>query len=77
MTSPERSEHEVAMDRQVLHEVGQVVRALEANGPQTEEELAMLVGAPYWEKNRFHRALTRLLSDGIVARDARGLIWTA
>ncbi len=76
MTTPERTDPMAAMDRQVLHEVGQVVRALEANGPQTEEELALLVGAPYWEKNRFHRALTRLLSDGMVQRDPRGLLWT-
>ena len=74
MTSPEWSRTEVAMDRHVLHEVGQVIRALEANGPRTEEELAVLVGAPYWERDRFRRALSYMMGDGLVERDRRGLI---
>ena len=74
MTSPKGSRTEVAMDRHVLHEVGQVIRALEANGPRTEEELAVLVGAPYWERDRFRRALSYMLGDGLVHRDQRGLI---
>lgn len=61
-------------DRQILHEVGQVVRALEANGSCTEEELGVLVGAPYWERNRFHRALEFMKSDGLVAQDDAGVI---
>ncbi|MGZ5415983.1 MAG: hypothetical protein ACXWDI_02290 [Nocardioides sp.] len=74
MTSPKGSRTEGAMDRHVLHEVGQVIRALEANGPRTEEELAVLVGAPYWERDRFRRALSYMLGDGLVQRDQRGLI---
>ena len=74
MTSPDRFRTEVVMDRHVLHEVGQVIRALEANGPRTEEELAVLVGAPYWERDRFRRALSYMLDDGLVQRDQRGLI---
>src|SRR5512134_3163381 len=39
------------IDRQILHEVGQVIRALEANGPCTEEEhllaQAVLAVAPF------------------------------
>ena len=77
MTSPDGSRAEVVMDRHVLHEVGQVMRALEANGPRTEEELAMLVGAPYWERNRFQRALSLMLGDGLVQRDSAGVISTA
>ena len=73
MTTADESRAAVAMDRHVLHEVGQVMRALEANGPRTEEELAVLVGAPYWERNRFQRALSFMLGDGLVRRD-RGLI---
>lgn len=76
MTSPEGSRAAVVMDRHVLHEVGQVMRALEANGPQTAEELALLVGAPYWERNRFQRALSLMLGDGLVERDGTGLIRT-
>jgi hypothetical protein len=74
MTSPEGTRTEAVMDRHVLHEVGQVIRALEANGPRTEEELAVLVGAPYWERDRFRRALSFMLGDGLVERDRRGLI---
>ena len=77
MTSPEESRADIVMDRHVLHEVGQVMRALEANGPRTEEELALLVGAPYWERNRFQRALSLMLGDGLVERDRGGLIRTA
>jgi hypothetical protein len=62
------------MDRQVLHEVGQVVRALEANGPRTEEELAVLVGAPYWERHRFRAALDYASDCGMVHRASGGLI---
>lgn len=61
-------------DRLAMNEAGQVVRALEANGPKTEEELAVLVGAPYWERNRFHRALVNLLATGVLQRDGSGVI---
>jgi hypothetical protein len=77
MRSPDGSRTDVVMDRHVLHEVGQVMRALEANGPRTEEELAVLVGAPYWERNRFRRALSLMLGDGLVERDRGGLIRAA
>lgn len=62
------------LDRHVLHEVGQVVRALEANGPRTEEELAVLVGAPYWERNRFRTALDFARSSGVVHQLTNGLL---
>ena len=76
MTSSEGPAAEIAMDRHVLHEVGQVMRALEANGPRTEEELGLLVGAPYWERNRFQRALSLMLGDGLLERASNGLIRT-
>ncbi len=63
-----------SLDRRILHEVGQVVRALEANGPCTEEELAVLLGAPYWEHNRYHRVLTFMRSDGLLAQDEAGVL---
>lgn len=62
------------MDRHVLHEVGQLMRALEANGAVTEEELALLVGAPYWEKLRFRGAVDFMLRQGLVRRDREGLL---
>jgi len=64
----------VRMDRHVLHEVGQVMRALEANGPRTEEELAVLVGAAYWERNRFRAALDFARDQGMVLQNASGLL---
>ena len=64
----------IRMDRHVLHEVGQVMRALEANGPRTEEELAVLVGAAYWERNRFRAALDFARDNGMVRRHANGLL---
>lgn len=64
----------VRMDRHVLHEVGQVMRALEANGPRTEEELAVLVGAAYWERNRFRAALDFARDQGLVLQNASGLL---
>jgi uncharacterized protein YcaQ len=76
MSAPEGSRAGAVMDRHVLHEVGQVMRALEANGPMTAEELALLVGAPYWERNRFQRALSLMLDDGLLERDSAGLIRT-
>lgn len=62
------------LDRQILREVGQVVRALEANGRCTEEELAVLVGAPYWERNRYHRVLEFMKSDGLISQDDAGVL---
>ena len=59
-------------DRHTFHEMGAIVRALEANGPQPPEELATLVGAPYWEHDRFERALTLVLNDGLAHRTADG-----
>jgi hypothetical protein len=74
MTNPDTAAATMVMDRQVLHEVGQVMRALEANGPRTEEELALMVGAPYWERNRFRAALDFARSSGMVQQDPRGLL---
>jgi hypothetical protein len=64
----------VRRDRHTFHEMGQIVRALEANGPQPPERLAELVGAPYWEHQRFERALALCVSDGLAHRTADGLL---
>jgi hypothetical protein len=69
---PPKPSTEGRRDRQVFHEMGQLVRALEANGPQQPEQLAHLVGADYWEKGRFERALSLAVSDGLIVRTADG-----
>jgi hypothetical protein len=46
--------------------MGQIVRALEASGPQRLGDLAALVGAAYWETGRFDRALVFAAADGLV-----------
>ncbi len=61
-------------DRQAFHEMGQIVRALEANGPSTVEELQEYVGATYWEQNRFQQALDLAVTDGLVSRMADGTL---
>jgi hypothetical protein len=74
MSSPMEPDAPAGLDRHLLREVGQVVRALEANGRCTEEELAVLVGAPYWERNRYHRVLEFMKSDGLVTQDETGVL---
>lgn len=69
---PPKASTEGPRDRQVFHEMGQLVRALEALGPGTPEELADRVGAAYWEAGRFDRALAFLLADGLAVRTADG-----
>jgi hypothetical protein len=69
---PPKASTEGPRDRQVFHEMGQIVRALEATGPQPEEELRRIVGADYWEGRRFDRALALATSDGLVLRTGDG-----
>jgi hypothetical protein len=69
---PPKPSTEGRRDRQVFHEMGQLVRALEQNDAQQPEELARLVGAAYWDKGRFERALSLALSDGLIVRTADG-----
>jgi len=71
---PPKPSTEGPRDRQVFHEMGQIVRAIEANGPQTQESLHDLVGAAYWEGHRFDRALALAAADGLVTRDPEGLL---
>jgi hypothetical protein len=63
---PPKASTESPRDRQVFHEMGQIVRALEAQGPQRMDDLALLVGAPYWESGRFERALALAVADGLI-----------
>ena len=72
---PPKASTEGHRDRQVFHEMGQLVRALEATGPSTPDELAEKVGASYWEKDRFDRALAFSVADGLVTRGSDGRLY--
>ncbi|QIX27129.1 hypothetical protein ncot_11370 [Nocardioides sp. JQ2195] len=74
---PPKPTTEGSRDRGVAHEERQIVKALRANGPQSPDELAALVGAPYWEKGRFERALSFALADGFVHRTSEGSLATS
>lgn len=63
---PPKPSTEGRRDRQVFHEMGQIVRALEAHGPTAPEDLREVVGGRWWEENRFERALALAASDGLV-----------
>jgi hypothetical protein len=67
---PPKASTESPRDRQVFHEMGQIVRALEARGPQRLDDLAQLVGAPFWESGRFERAMAFAAADGLVVEGA-------
>jgi hypothetical protein len=69
---PPKASTEGRRDRHVFHEMGQIVRALEANGPQTPEALEQLLGASYWESGRFDRALAFAVADGLAHRTDDG-----
>jgi hypothetical protein len=74
---PPKASTEGRRDRQVFHEMGQIVRALEAEGPQRPEDLARIVGATYWEKERFDRALALAVADGLIHRTGEGRLAAA
>ena len=69
---PPKASTEGRRDRQVFHEMGQILRALEESGPCEPDELATLVGGRYWEAGRYDRALAFAIADGLVVRDADG-----
>jgi hypothetical protein len=69
---PPKPTTEGKRDRQVFHEMGQIVRALEAEGPLTPEGLRHVVGATYWERDRFDRALAFAVQDGLVYQTSEG-----
>jgi hypothetical protein len=71
---PPKPSTEGRRDRQVFHEMGQIVRALETEGPQRPDDLARLVGAAYWEAHRYDRALAFAVSDGLVHRTRDGAL---
>jgi hypothetical protein len=71
---PPKPSTEGPRDRQVNHEIGQLIRALKDQGPQQPQDLASLVGSDYWEPHRFDRALALAVSDGLVTRQGDGRV---
>jgi hypothetical protein len=71
---PPKPSTEGRRDRQVFHEMGQIVRAVEAEGPLTPEHLRQVLGASYWERDRFERALAFAVTDGLVYLTSEGLL---
>lgn len=69
---PPKPTTESPRDRQVSHEMGQIARALRAEGPQTPDALEHLTGARFWEDGRFDRALDLAVADGLVVRTSDG-----
>ena len=69
---PPKPSTEGRRDRQVFHEMGQIVRALEQEGPMDKEDLERSVGARFWEAGRFDRAVSLAVADGLVVRTAEG-----
>jgi hypothetical protein len=47
-------------------QVRQIVRALMAEGELSRDDLARLVGAPYWKPGHFDRALQTAIAEGLV-----------
>ena len=74
---PPKPSTEGPRDRQVTHELGQIVRALRVKGPMRAEDLAVEVGAPYWEPGRWERALQFLVADGLGYSTGDGRIATS
>jgi len=71
---PPKASTEGPRDRQVVHEITQLIRALKENGPQHPTELADLVGARYWDEGRFDRAVALASADGYLVRSDDGRV---
>jgi len=73
---PPKATSQSPRDRQVNHEITQMVRALNAHGTQDVESLRGLIGADFWDADRFDRALALAIADGLVVRDSDGRLQT-
>jgi hypothetical protein len=73
---PPKATSESPRDRQVNHEISQIVRALNTQGAQQHTELRALVGGDFWDTDRFDRALALAVADGLVVRDSEGRLQT-
>ena len=69
---PPKASTEGPRDRHVHYEIGQIVRALQHQGPQAPDELADKLGSAYWEPGRFDRAVALAVSDGLLTRQGDG-----
>jgi hypothetical protein len=69
---PPKPSTEGPRDRHVNYEIGQILRAVKAQGPQQPTDLAALVGSDYWEPGRFDKALALAVSDGLLTRQGDG-----
>ena len=67
---PPKASTEGPRDRHVHHEMGQIVRALEANGPQQPEDLAGSSVRSTGSRAASTGALALAVSDGLVTRRA-------
>jgi len=73
---PPKATSESPRDRQVNHEISQIVRALKSRGAQDVDSLRDLVGAEFWDQDRFDRALALSVADGLVVRTSDGRLQT-
>ena len=72
---PPKPSTEGRRDRQVFHEMGQIVRAVEARAARaSRRSWPPSVGATYWEQGRFDRALALAVADGLVVRGEGGML---
>jgi hypothetical protein len=69
---PPKASSEGPRDRQVVHEMTQMVRALKKHGAQQPDDLRTLVGGDFWDPHRFDRALAMSVADGLVTRAPDG-----
>ena len=69
---PPKASTEGPRDRHVHYEIGQIVRAVQAQGPQAPDDLRSLVGAEFWESERFDKALALAVADGLLTRQGDG-----
>ncbi len=69
---PPKPTSEPLTPRRRLREIAQIERALAEIEPADEQQLAARVGAAYWDRGRFDRALRAGLELHRLRRDAEG-----
>lgn len=74
MPIPPKASTEVPCDRHFHFEVSQILRALQANGKLSSEELSRLIGADHWESGVLECALNHATRDGLVTCEADGTL---
>ena len=69
---PPKASTEGPRDQHVHYGIGQILRAAQAQGPPSPDDLGALAGAGYWESGRFDKALALAVSDGLLSRQGDG-----